>query len=51
MSYSNAMLIEQAREDALNMHQASKMQGLKSHARRISAKFGRNNHVFEGDLT
>ena len=44
------MLIEQAREDALNMHKASKMQGLKHHARRVSAKLGRNGQVFEGDM-
>lgn len=44
------MLIEQAREDALNMHKASKMQGLKNHARRVSAKFGQKEQLLEGDL-
>lgn len=34
------MLVEQAREDALEMHRASKMDGLRKHAR----------NVFEEDL-
>ena len=44
------MLIEQAREDALNMHEASKMQDLKNHARRVSAKFGQKEQLLDGDL-
>lgn len=45
------MLIEQARADALNMHKASKMQGVRTHARKVSAKFGRHgSQVLEGDL-
>ena len=48
--HSNAMLIEQAREDALNMHKASKMQGLKNHARRVSAKLGQKEQLLEGHL-
>jgi hypothetical protein len=36
------MLIEQAREDAMKMHQVSKMQGLKNHARRVSVKYSRD---------
>ena len=36
----NAMLVEQAREDALEMHRASKMDGLRKHARNVSAKLG-----------
>ena len=46
------MLVEQAREDALEMHKASKMEGLRKHTRKISARFGSSSgkHVFEGDL-
>jgi hypothetical protein len=36
----NAMLVEQAREDALEMYRASKMDGLRKHVRNGSAKFG-----------
>lgn len=43
------MLIEQAREDALNMHESSKTQGVKNHARRMSANFHRDSG-FQGDL-
>jgi hypothetical protein len=47
----NAMLVEQAREDAREMHKASKMNGLRKHARKISAKLGGSGkHLFEGDL-
>jgi hypothetical protein len=49
--HRNAMLVEQAREDALEMHKASKIEGLRKHARKISARFGGSGkHVFEGDL-
>ena len=34
------MLVEQAREDALEMHKASKTEGLRKHARKVLAKFG-----------
>ena len=52
------MLVEQAREDALNMHTAhvSKMDGLRKHARKVSAKNGGSGshhgrgHGFEGDV-
>lgn len=47
----NAMLVEQAREDALEMHRASKMDGLRKHARNVSAKFGASGKTgFEEDL-
>jgi hypothetical protein len=45
------MLIEQACEDALEMHKVSKINDLRKHARRVYAKFGGSGkHVFEGDL-
>ena len=45
------MLVEQAREDAMEMHKASKMDGLKKHVRKVSARFGGSGtHVFEGGL-
>ena len=44
------MLIQQARNDALNMDKASRMQGLKTHARKISAGFNSNNADSEGLL-
>jgi hypothetical protein len=44
----NAMLVEQARKDALEMHRASKMDGLRKHVRNVSAKFGKTG--FEEDL-
>ena len=49
--YRNAMLVEQTREDALEMHKASKMEGLRKHARKVSAKFGDSGkHISEGDV-
>ena len=36
----NAMLVEQAREDAQKMHNASKEGLLRKHGRKISARFG-----------
>ena len=45
------MLVEQAREDALEMHKASKMEGLRKYTRKVSARFGSSGkHVFEGGL-
>jgi hypothetical protein len=45
------MLVEQARDDALEMHRASKMDGLRKHARNVSAKFGASGKTgFEEDL-
>lgn len=37
--YRNTVLVEQAREDALEMHKASKREGLRKHVRKFSAKF------------
>lgn len=37
---SNNLLVQQAREDAQNMHKGSKVEKAKRHARKISAKFG-----------
>jgi hypothetical protein len=49
--HRNAMLVEQAREDAMEIYKASKIGGLRKHARKVSAKFGGSGkQVFEGDL-
>jgi hypothetical protein len=49
--HRNAMLVEQAREDAMETHKALKIEGLRKHARKVSAKFGGSGkQVFEGDL-
>lgn len=49
--HRNAMLIEQAREDAMEIHKASKIEGLRKHTRKVSAKFGGSGkQVFKGDL-
>jgi hypothetical protein len=37
---SNNLLIQQAREDAQNMHKGSKVEKVKRHARKFSAKIG-----------
>jgi hypothetical protein len=49
---SNSLLVQQAREDARNMHKGSKMEKVKRHARKISAKFGPTGEGkhFEGDV-
>ena len=45
------MLVDQAREDAMEMHKASKIDGLRRHARKVSAKFGGSGkQVFNGGL-
>jgi hypothetical protein len=49
--HRNAILVEQAREDAMEIHKASKIEGLRKHARKVSAKFGGGGkQLFEGDL-
>jgi hypothetical protein len=51
MVNSNSLLVQQAQEDAQNMHKGSKMKKVKRHARKISARFrtvGEDNHL-EGD--
>lgn len=49
--HRNAMLIKQAREDAMEIHKASKIEGLRKHTRKVSAKFGGSGkQVFKGDL-
>jgi hypothetical protein len=48
----NSLLVQQAREDAQNMHKGSEMEKVKRHARKISAKCGpagEDKH-FEGDV-
>jgi hypothetical protein len=52
MVNNNSLLVQQAREDAQNMHKGSKMEKVKRHARKISARFGtagEDGHL-EGDL-
>jgi hypothetical protein len=48
----NTLLVQQAREDAQHMHKRSKMEKVKRHARKISAKFGTagEGKHFEGDV-
>lgn len=49
--HRNAVLIEQAHEDAMEIHKALKIEGLKKHTRKISARYGGSGkQVFEGDL-
>lgn len=49
---SNSLLIQQAREDAQNMHKGSRMEKMKRHARKLSVNLGNPGEGinFEGDL-
>jgi len=45
------VFVEQAREDVQEMHKASKMEDLKKHARKVSAKISNvKNNTFQVDL-
>jgi hypothetical protein len=49
--HRNAELIEQAREDAMEIHKAFKIEGLRKYTRQVSAGFGGSGkQAFEGDL-
>ena len=49
--HRNAELIEQAREDAMEIHKAFKIEGLRKYTRKVSAGFGGSGkQAFEGDL-
>jgi hypothetical protein len=43
------MLIEQAREDAMEIHKALKIEGLRKHTRKMSVRYGGSGKHFEGD--
>jgi hypothetical protein len=48
--HRNTVIIEQAREDAMEIHKALKIEGLRRHTRKMSARFGGSGkQVFEGD--
>jgi len=42
--HRNAVLIEQAREDAQAMHRQSKIESFRAHARKVSARFSNDSH-------